>query len=53
MLALTDPDDADRAIALLEGHGVDAWVCGEVTEAGTGAGADGDRVQLSGRHPGW
>lgn len=52
MLALTDPDDADRAIALLEGHGVDAWVCGEVTEAATAA-ADGDRVVVSGRHPGW
>ena len=54
MVSLTDPDDADRAIALLGGHGVDAWVCGEVTAApGGAAGPDAGSVTLTGQHPGW
>jgi phosphoribosylformylglycinamidine cyclo-ligase len=56
MVAVLAADDADRAVALLRGHGVEAWVCGEVTGAGTGtaetAAAPGG-VTLRGRHPGW
>jgi phosphoribosylformylglycinamidine cyclo-ligase len=63
MVALTHPDDADRALTLLEGHGVDAWVCGEVSAlhgepvaAPPGervGGPAGGSVTLTGRHPGW
>jgi phosphoribosylformylglycinamidine cyclo-ligase len=54
MVALTDPADADRAIGLLAGHGIDAWVCGEVAEAGAAlGGAAGGSVTLRGQHPGW
>jgi phosphoribosylformylglycinamidine cyclo-ligase len=54
MVARPAPDDADRAVALLAGHGVDAWVCGEVSAA-TAAGGDpaGGSVTLRGQHPGW
>jgi phosphoribosylformylglycinamidine cyclo-ligase len=51
MVAMVDPADADRALALLDEHGVTAWVCGEValrddaSEAGV--------VRLHGQHPGW
>ena len=38
MVALVPPDAADRAIAVLEGHGVPAWVAGEVSPGGEGAG---------------
>ena len=51
MVAVTAAEDADRAVALLEGHGLSAWVCGEVTEAGDGA--PGGSVTLTGSHPGW
>jgi phosphoribosylformylglycinamidine cyclo-ligase len=51
MVALTSAEDADRAVALLEGHGIDAWVAGEV-RAADGAEAGGS-VTLTGRHPGW
>ena len=50
MVALTDPEDADAAVAVLGEHGVRAWVAGEVTAAGDGRGG---RVELTGRHPGW
>ena len=54
MVALTAPGDADRAVALLAGHGVDAWVCGEVGAATGAAGApSGGTVTLRGQHPGW
>jgi phosphoribosylformylglycinamidine cyclo-ligase len=54
MVALTDPEDADRAVSVLAGHGIDAWVCGEVVEAsGALAGATGGSVTLRGQHPGW
>ena len=54
MVALTAPDDADRAISLLEGHGVDAWVCGEVVHAsGALEASAGGSVTLTGQHPGW
>ena len=48
MVALTTPDDADRAIALLAEHEVDAWVAGTVGDA-TG---DADRgvVRLVGEY---
>jgi len=47
MVALTDPEDADTAIAVLAEHGVRAWVAGEVTPDA------GGRVELVGQHPGW
>ncbi len=54
MVALLDPGDADRAVGLLEGYGVSAWVCGEVREpAATPGAAPGGSVRLHGRHPGW
>jgi len=54
MVAVTTADDADRAIALLKGHGVDAWVCGEVALATSADGASvGGSVTLAGQHPGW
>ena len=49
MVALTDPADADAAVAVLAEHGVRGWVAGEVT-----ADAErGGRVVLTGQHPGW
>ena len=54
MVSLTHPEDADRAISVLAGHGIDAWVCGEVGEAsGALEGAAGGSVTLRGQHPGW
>jgi phosphoribosylformylglycinamidine cyclo-ligase len=52
MVALTAPEDADRAVALLAGHGVEAWVCGEVVDPAAGGLAAGT-VSLHGQHPGW
>ncbi len=49
MLAVLDPDDVDRALALFTARHVPAWVAGEVVPA-----ADGDRnsaVRLVNRHP--
>ena len=53
MVAVTATEDAERAVALLRGHGLQAWVCGEVTAA-TGAVGDtpGGSVMLTGTHPG-
>jgi phosphoribosylformylglycinamidine cyclo-ligase len=48
MVALTAPDDVDAAIDLLAGHGIDAWVAGEVRPGGAGG-----TVTLTGQHPGW
>ena len=48
MVALIAPDDVDTAVAVLAGHGIRAWVAGEVRRDG----GDGGRVRL-GRHPGW
>jgi phosphoribosylformylglycinamidine cyclo-ligase len=54
MVAVLPPDEADRAIGLLAGRGVPAWVCGEVVRAGSGAGAPAEgSVTLTGSHPGW
>ncbi|GAA2126677.1 phosphoribosylformylglycinamidine cyclo-ligase [Nocardioides bigeumensis] len=50
MVAILDPAGADRALALLAEHGVDAWACGEVSAAPSG---DEGRVRLVGQHPGW
>ena len=44
MVAIVDPADADRALALLDGRGVPAWVAGTVQ-----SGAGGSR--LDGHHP--
>ncbi len=54
MVALLHPEDVDAAVSLLAGHGVDAWVCGEVAPAdgAPGAPAPGS-VTLRGQHPGW
>jgi phosphoribosylformylglycinamidine cyclo-ligase len=53
MVALTAPEDIDTAIEVLAGHGVRAWVAGEVTSDRSVTGADGGRVVLEGQHPGW
>jgi phosphoribosylformylglycinamidine cyclo-ligase len=47
MVAVLDPEEADTAVSLLAGHGVRAWVAGEVTQQ------PGGRVELHGQHPGW
>jgi phosphoribosylformylglycinamidine cyclo-ligase len=47
MVSLTAAEDADRAVAVLAGFGIDAWVAGTVTEATSG---DGGRVTLHGDH---
>jgi phosphoribosylformylglycinamidine cyclo-ligase len=53
MTAVVDPGDADRAVAVLAGHGVDAWVCGRVAAASEGSARPAEaRVALHGRHPG-
>lgn len=49
MVALTDPADADAAIAVLGEHGVRAWIAGEVSAAAERGGT----VELVGQHPGW
>ena len=51
MVAITAPEDVDRARALLDGHGVDSWVCGEVGSPADGVA--GGSVTLRGQHPGW
>lgn len=49
MVALLPAGDVDTAVSVLAGHGVRAWVAGQVT-----ASADrGGRVDLVGQHPGW
>ena len=48
MIALTDPQDAELAVATLAEHGVRAWVAGEVTEPGD---ARPGSVTLVGDHP--
>jgi phosphoribosylformylglycinamidine cyclo-ligase len=53
MVALLPPADADRAVALLDGHGIEAWVCGEVVTPTGALEAPAGAVTLEGRHPGW
>jgi phosphoribosylformylglycinamidine cyclo-ligase len=47
MVALVEADDADRAVQVLAGAGVTAWVAGTVTSAGPDRGG---RVTLVGEH---
>ena len=53
MVALTPPEDIDTAIEVLAGHGIRAWVAGEVTADTSATGDLGGRVNLIGQHPGW
>src|SRR4051794_5695690 len=46
MVALTDAEDADAAVAALAGHGVRAWVAGEVRTDDSPSGELGGRVEL-------
>jgi phosphoribosylformylglycinamidine cyclo-ligase len=52
MVAVVDADDVNRVLSVLEDHGVQAWVCGEVTMAEE-TGRAGGSVALEGSHPGW
>jgi phosphoribosylformylglycinamidine cyclo-ligase len=52
MVALLPAAEGERAVTLLQGHGVPAWVCGEVTEPDA-SGPAGGSVRLTGKHPGW
>jgi phosphoribosylformylglycinamidine cyclo-ligase len=49
MVALLDPNEVEAAISVLAGHGVAAWVAGEVAAAD----GVGGTVELVGQHPGW
>jgi phosphoribosylformylglycinamidine cyclo-ligase len=53
MVALTPPDDVDRAIEVLAGFGIRAWVAGEVGVDASPGRAEGGKVRLTGQHPGW
>jgi phosphoribosylformylglycinamidine cyclo-ligase len=44
MVAMLAPESVDAAVELLAGHGIPAWVAGEVREGGEG------RVALTGEH---
>ncbi|QGG40250.1 phosphoribosylformylglycinamidine cyclo-ligase [Aeromicrobium yanjiei] len=48
MVALVAPDAADAAIRLLAEHGVQAWIAGDVADAGVHG--DGGTVTLTGAH---
>jgi len=47
MVAVVEPAGADAALAVLSGHGMKAWVAGEVTAAGA---ETAGRVRLTGSH---
>jgi phosphoribosylformylglycinamidine cyclo-ligase len=47
MVAVVAAADVAKAVSVLAEHGVDSWVCGEVTGNGSG------EVRLTGGHPGW
>ena len=51
MVALVAPGDADTAVSVLAGHGIDAWVCGEVAAHDPAGSAGPGSVTLSGTHP--
>lgn len=53
MVSLSAPAAVDRAIEVLAGFGIRAWVAGEVTTDPTGGGELAGRVRLTGQHPGW
>ncbi|MCW2831272.1 MAG: phosphoribosylformylglycinamidine cyclo-ligase, partial [Aeromicrobium sp.] len=48
MVALVAPDSADAALRLLADRGVEAWIAGEVAEAGVHG--EGGTVTLTGSH---
>ncbi len=48
MVALVAPDAVDAALRLLAEHGVDAWIAGDVQDAGVHG--DGGTVTLTGAH---
>jgi phosphoribosylformylglycinamidine cyclo-ligase len=48
MVALVAPDDADAALRLLADHGVQAWIAGEVADAGVHG--SGGSVTMAGTH---
>jgi phosphoribosylformylglycinamidine cyclo-ligase len=50
MVAVLQPDDVDRALAVLTARHVPAWVLGEVRRASSGAGHR-SRVLMTGEHP--
>ncbi len=49
MVAIVQPEDASRVMAVLDEHGVEGWVCGEVRMAQSSQQAG--RVELIGDHP--
>ena len=49
MVALTAAEDIDASIEVLAGHGIRAWVAGEVRRDDS----QGGRVLMTGQHPGW
>ena len=49
MVAVCDPDIADKAVRQLAGHGVEAWVCGETLRGGSSD--EPASVTLVGEHP--
>ena len=56
MVAVVAAEDAERAVVLLQGHGIDAWVCGHVGRHDPAAPRDSaapGSVTLIGAHPGW
>ncbi len=58
MVAVLPEADSERAVALLRGHGLDAWECGRVRAASPAAGSGSTggapgAVELVGAHPGW
>ena len=50
MVSLTAPEDAHKAIEVLEGFGVHAWVAGSAVAASAD---NAGRVELVGQHSGW
>ncbi len=48
MVAIVPPDEADAALGVLAGHGIESWVAGEVS--GADVHGPGGSVTLSGRH---
>ncbi|WP_425545825.1 phosphoribosylformylglycinamidine cyclo-ligase [Aeromicrobium alkaliterrae] len=48
MVALVEPETADAAVRLLQEHGIEAWVAGEVAEAGVHG--PGGSVTVVGEH---
>ncbi len=51
MVVLLPAEEVDSAVALLDGHGMAAWVAGDVRAAREGVAGGG--VELTGQHPGW